>query len=806
MICLSGQFIYLNITSVTIFSPFAYNAGKAHDESMIGQLISHYKIIQKLGQGGLGEVFLAEDTILNRRVALKFLAKTDDETAHHQIIAEARSAALIDHPYACKVFEAGQVEGKSFIVMEYVEGGTLAEKIKAGKIRFQDAMKIAIEMSEALADAHGKGIVHCDLKPANVMIARSGHVKLMDFGLARLVTGRNTSGNQDETEQMTISGVNIVGTPAYMSPENARGDNLDARTDVFAFGIMLFEMLAGFHPFRRKTPQATIAAILHEEPPRIEEFVHTLSPELAQTLRRALAKDPDDRYPTARELWADLTQSNPEDFQPNISTDRLDSANPSDGKPLPAIAILPFTDFSPDSTEEYLCFGLAEDLITTLGKLDGLKVASRTASFRYKSVDADVQEIGTALKVTSLLEGSVQKAGDRMRIVVKLVDVSTGFPVWSEKFDRKMDDVFEVQDEISHAIVEKLRVTLTLPSYAKLHREPRNVRAYEFYLKGRFRWNKRTEENLKLSIEQFELALQEDPNYDLAYCGIADAYITLSLYGALPPIEALPLARDAADRALEISPDMPEALTARACVRAIFDWDWKVAAQEFEAAIRLNPKNAQARLWYAINCLAPIGEIDRAKSELVRAAEIEPVSLPIGTALGILSFFQRNYDDAMTQFRAVLSLDNTFYLAHYFLGLTYAELCLYEESQRELEAAAELAPGSPETEAALGYKGALARRWSDAQYAMESLTRRGKQRYVSPVLLAQLSSASNAYDAALANLEAAYQLRSTDLIWINLHPAFEGIRSDTRFLDLTYKIGLVKTEQSIHQNLTSRSL
>src|SRR5215471_5749438 len=353
------------------------------EETMIGKVISHYRIIEKIGQGGLGEVFLAEDTILTRRVAMKFLSRSDDSQAHEQIIAEARSAAMIDHPYTCKVFEAGQSEGKSFIVMEYVEGETLSHRLKAGRLPFAEAMKIAGEVTEALADAHDKAIVHCDLKPANVMIARTGHVKLMDFGLARIV--RHTKETEDPTEEITSSGITVAGTPAYMPPEQARGDNLDPRTDVFACGIILFEMVAGVHPFRRKTPQATIAAILHEDPPSLEQLVPSISPTLADIIYRCIAKEPDDRYATARELWTDLVTGRRRESPDNdTQTDIIAPFRFSDADKVPAVAILPFTDFSPEKDLEYLCHGLAEELIIALDSVDGLNVASRTASFRYK--------------------------------------------------------------------------------------------------------------------------------------------------------------------------------------------------------------------------------------------------------------------------------------------------------------------------------------------------------------------------------------------------------------------------------------
>lgn len=740
--------------------------------------ISHYRIIEKIGQGGLGEVFVAEDTILRRKVALKFLTMAENREARQQILAEARSAASIDHPYACKVFEAAEADGRSFIVMEFLEGQTLAERLKSGPVPLAEALKIATEISECLASAHEKQIIHCDLKPANVMITKSGHVKLMDFGLAR--RARKAADGDAQPTAVVTQGL-VMGTPAYMPPEQARGDKLDTRADVFSFGIVLFEMLTGTNPYMRATGPDSLSAILTEEVPRIEKYMPSVPPRIANVMKRSLAKLQADRYGSARELWIDLV----------ATAETKQAAAPA--AVTAAIAILPFTDFSPEKNQDYLCQGLAEELITALGTLSQLRVTSRTSSFKYKDSDLDLSEIGRALKVTSILEGSVQKSGDRVRISVKLVDVETGFPAWSERYDRKLDDIFEIQDEISLAIVEKLKVTFapgegdqTTVAAAR----PVNVRAYEFYLKGRYFWNKRTEENLKQSIAQFEAALQEDPDYALALAGLADAYVTLGLYGAVRPVDVLPDAINAAERALKLNPKLPEALISRACLRAVFDWEWKRADEEFQQAIQLDPKNAQARQWYAMSCLLPQGQFDRGRQELQAAAELEPLSLAIGTSLGVLEFFERNYDGAIARFRAVLELDEGFYLAHYFLGQSYIEKKEFEEAIRELEFAVTLSRRSSESLAMLGCAQALAGRMKETMQVMQELLQGSTERYVSPMLTAQLNVALQDDRSAVENCEAALRQRSTDLVWLNVRPSFESLRQYSRVVDVLRKIGL----------------
>jgi eukaryotic-like serine/threonine-protein kinase len=737
-----------------------------------GKLITHYRVVEKIGRGGWGEVFLAQDVVLGRRVALKFLATA--ENAHRQILAEARSAASLDHPYICKVFETGEYEGKPFIAMEFLEGQTLSQLLKSGPVPLSQALNIAIEICEALAEAHSKGMIHCDLKPSNIMITRSGHVKLMDFGLAR--SGPRAEGLGDDATRTMVPRSQIEGTPSYMAPEQARGQQLDARTDIFAFGIVLFEMVSGTNPFRGATRADTTAAILHQAPPEIAAPAR-----LKEILRRALAKDPVERYDSAGALASDL------------------AAFRKSGDPAPtekrraaptAIAILPFQDLSPQRDQGYFCDGLAEELILALGRIERLRVVARGAAFRYRDAEIGLKEIGRALNANTILEGSVRKAGERVRIVVHLVDVESGYPIWSERYDRTLDDIFEIQEDISRAIAEKLRVTLAPGSDRFVLTGPENIQAYEFYLKGRYFWNKRTEESLKLSIEQFERALGEDPDYALAYAGIADAWVTLSLYGAVRPMEALPMARSAADRALNLKPELPQALTSRASIRAIFDWDWRAATREFETAIGLDARYAQGRHWFAMNCLAPRGLFARAREELKAAWELEPVSLAIATSLGALDFFAGDQDAALQRLRAVLDLDDGFYLAHYFLGQVYSEKQMHEEALAELERALQ-ASRSSESVAALGYARALAGHRAEALASLQELTARAVAAYVSPVLMAKVQVGLDDFDGAIANLEQAYQLRSTDLIWLGVRPAFRKIRSHDRVVEILTGAGLL---------------
>jgi len=746
---------------------------------LIGRNVSHYRVLEQIGRGGMGEVLLAEDSILGRRVALKFLTAAGDSQERNRILAEARAAASIDHPCVCKIFETCESEGRCFIVMEFVEGETLAKSLLSGPIPYAKALAIMTEIAEALAEAHGKGMVHCDLKPSNIMIARSGHVKLMDFGLARQFRPLRLGPDDETLAVVSLAG----GTIAYMSPEQAIGEPADAPVDVFAFGIVLYEVLTGAHPFKKSTPAATFAAILREEPPKIEQYLPGAHPALGQILKRALAKQAKERYASAEELVPDLIALRDNGRGLSLAS----ASNPAP----PVIAILPFKDMSQHGDQEYFCDGLAEELIVVLGTLDQLKVVSRSAAFRYRAGDLSLQEIGQALGATTLLEGSVRKAGDRLRIVVNLVDIENGCPVWSQRYDRQLDDIFEIQDEISRAVAEKLKVTFAAPpAAAQFPGTTQNIRAYEFYLRGRHFWNKRSEQNLKLSIDQFQRAIDEDPQYAHAYAGLADAWVTLAVYGAIRPSDAIPLARAAADRALALDPLLPEALAARACIAAIFDWNWNSAEREFEFLIRQHPRFARARQWFAMNCLAPRGLYARAAEELRIAAELEPVSLAISSSVALLDLFDGKYDDAIARLRSVLELDDSFYLAHYFLGQAYSEVRLHEDAIRELERAAAMSGRSSESLAALGCAQASAGRRDESLAILRELTERQATAYVSAVLIAQVQTGLQQFEDAAANLQRAFSDRSVDLVWLGVRPAFQSIGSHERVAAILNRVGL----------------
>ncbi|MGB6865343.1 MAG: protein kinase, partial [Candidatus Aminicenantaceae bacterium] len=505
--------------------------------------ISHYKILEKIGEGGMGVVYKAEDMKLRRTVALKFLPAelTRDEEAKERFVQEAQAAAAIDHPNICIIYEINESEGKTFISMAYIKGQSLKEKIASGPVELEEVLDIAIHTAEGLKEAHENGIVHRDIKPANIMLTKKGQVKIMDFGLAKLSWG------VDLTKTATI-----MGTVAYMSPEQASGEKADQRTDIWSLGCVLYEMLAGQRPFKGTHDQAAIYSIMNEEPEPVSSLRKDIPVGFEMILHACLQKDPRNRYRDMEALLSDLRSIDLEDKTQILTAVRaLDEP--------PSIAVLPFVNMSADPENEYFSDGLSEAIINSLTKIKGFKVVARTSAFSFKGKDVDIRDIGKQLDVNKVLEGSVQKAGNRLRITAQLINVSDGYHLWSERFDRNMDDVFAIQDEISLAIVDNLKLNLLKGEKTKLiKRYTNDSEAYSFYLKGRYFYNKRTEEDMKRSVEYFERALEKDPKFALPYAGLADAYATFGFYHWWPFEEARSKSKEFVLKGLEVDDTVGE--------------------------------------------------------------------------------------------------------------------------------------------------------------------------------------------------------------------------------------------------------
>jgi len=568
---------------------------------------SRYKLIEKLGEGGMGIVYKAEDTKLKRTVALKYLRPEslagDDQL--DRFLREAQAAAALDHPNICTVYEIDDEDDKVFISMAFLEGTSLARRVRSGALPLDEALDYAIQIAKGLEAAHRHGVVHRDVKSANVMITTDGHAKIMDFGLA-LVGGRG---------QETTTSV-LAGTVAYMSPEQARCEKIDHRTDIWSLGVCLYEMIAGRLPFDGDYDHALIYNIMNESPKPLPVVRPGVPAELDHVVSTALAKSPEDRYQLMAEMIADLKA-----IRAAFQYGTLNGVSPK-ARPKPSIAVLPFANMSTDMEQEYFCDGIAEDLINYLTHVGGLRVAARTSSFSFKGKQADIREIGRKLGVDMLLEGSVRKAGKRLRITAQLINVSDGYHVWSERYDRDLEDIFAIQDEISKKIVEALKLELSEKEKRALEKAAtRDIEAYDLYLRGRRFFYHVRRKSYAFAREMFSKAIKKDPNYALAYAGMADCYSFLYKYHASDE-ENLQKAMEASRKALDLDPELAEAHAARGLAVSLSK-RFEEAEREFEKAIELNPKLYEAYYFYARNCYVQ-GQLEKAAQLYEQAALVNP--------------------------------------------------------------------------------------------------------------------------------------------------------------------------------------
>ncbi len=741
---------------------------------MIGQTVSHYKILEKIGEGGMSVVYKAQDTMLGRFVALKFPSEQilADEAKKTRFFREAKAAAALDHPNICILHEIGQAQGKTFISMAYIDGQSLYEKIKSGPLNLDEAVDIAIQAAQGLYEAHEKGIVHRDIKTGNIMVTAKGDVKIMDFGIAKLESGT--------TETRLTSHGAIMGTVDYMSPEQARGEPVDYRTDVWSLGVVMYEMLTGVLPFKGGTAQAVIHAILYEEPEKLRNLRREIPPPLEQIVLMSMQKEPANRHENLGVLISRLRA---------IRRDYLTSSTPY--KKSPSIAVLPFTDMSPEKDQEYFGDGMAEELINALTHVGDLHVIARTSAFAYKGKSVTVAEIGRDLNVETILEGSVRKAGNRLRITAQLVDTTSGHHLWSQRYDHQMDDVFAIQDDITSAIVDELKPKLLGQEKAKLaKRQTVELTAYHLYLKGRFFWNKRGAQNLEKAIEYFEKAIEEDLNYAAAYAGLASSYMLIPIYSSVPPAEYARKARENALKALEINDYLAEAHASMGFIKMWFEWDCDGADTHFKRASELNPGYANAPHWRSQSFLFR-GCFNEAVKEMERAFELDPVSAVINKDLATTYFCTGQLDRTVEFSNKALEIDPAMFLAHYHIGLVYLAKSMYEEALGEFQNENQLKPDTPGISNALivftymqmGEK-ELARKFLD------QIIEQSKRLYIPPTFLASLYFAIGDKDKGFEFLNKAYDQQDCWLVVLKLGPVYETVRSDPRYIEMLKKINL----------------
>ncbi|UCC11818.1 MAG: protein kinase [candidate division WOR-3 bacterium] len=744
---------------------------------MIGMTISHYKILEELGGGGMGIVYKAEDIRLKRNVALKFLPQdlTRDKTAKQRFIKEAQTASSLDHPNICNIHEIDETEeGQLFICMACYEGETLKKIIEKGQMEIDRIIDIAMQLAHGLEKAHSQEIIHRDIKPANIFITNDGQAKILDFGLAKLV-GKSS---------LTKTGT-ATGTVAYMSPEQASGEEVNYQTDIWSLGVVLYEMTSGHQPFKGETWEAVVYAILNTKPPQIR-LARPEAPEALQIItKRMLQKNPSQRYKNVDELLKDLKAVK------NKTT--LAAASTTDKeRPSASIAVLPFLDMSPGKDQEYFCDGMAEELINSLTHIKDLRVVARTSAFSFKGKNLDIRDIGRKLNVDTVLEGSVRKAGNRLRITTQLIEVFEGYHLWSEKYDLVMNDVFAIQDEITLSIVDKLRVQLLgSEKEAILKRYTENLEAYNFYLKGRFFTDKMTADGLRTAINYFKQAIDQDASYALAHTGLADGYGLLGFYDYMHPKEALARARMAASKALEIDPALAEAHNSRGFVRLFYDWDWHAAEKDFKKAIELNPHYTPAHTWYAFY-FAATGNLDKAIREDKTALELDPLSITANVTLGTLYLRANQLEQARVSFLKALEMDPNLVKTHSTLGQTYILESKYDKGLAEHEKAVNLSKRHPWNLAGLGWAYARAGRKKEALELITELESRRKTEYIRPYYFAKIYAGMAEKDHAFYWLDQAFEEHDMSLVHILSDETMSTLRSDPRFNQLVKKMGLGK--------------
>src|SRR5579862_5579797 len=788
---------------------------------MIGQTISHYRIVEQLGAGGMGVVFKAQDNRLERAVALKFLPEklAQSPQALDRFRREARAASALNHPGICTIYDIGEQDGHAFIAMEFIDGETLRAHIHGKPLPLDELLELGVEIAEALDAAHAEGIIHRDIKPANIFVTKRGRAKVLDFGLAKLVPKGITTGADSEADQSdsnSIVGI-ISGTPSYMSPEQVRGDGLDSRTDIFSLGLVLYEMATGRQAFGGGTGGMIIEAVLTRPPASVRSINPAIPPRLEEIIDKALHKDRDQRYQRVSELSAELrhlkreldsgSRSASEISQSAISnagslspTGEHPSRTSTDdtralrarrlSKTIDSLAVLPFDNASRDPEYEYLSDGITASLINILATVPKLRVMAQSTVFRFKGRVIDPQATGRDLNVRAVLTGRVIQSGGSLRIGAELVDVPTGSRLWGAQYDRKSGDIFAIQDDISNEISEKLKLQLTHAQKKKLTRhQTEDPEAYRIYLKGRHHWNRWTEEGFYKAIEHFQQAIDKDPAYALAHAGVADSYVLLGWNSYLPPKDAFPKAKAAATAALQFDPDLGEAHTPLAAVLWLHDWMWTEAQEEFRHSLALNPSYPTANHWHA-EFVMTMGQQSEAIGKMKESQDLDPLSLIINVAIGWAYYMGRRYNEALEQLLRTIELDPHYPVTHWILGLLYRITGRFDSAIIAGEQGVNMSGGSPVMRAALAQTYGMSGRAKEAQHLLDDLKKLATERYVASYFFAGIHIGLGEHDRAIECLEKSYEEHSHWLLYLHLDPSMDALRDHARFQDLLRRIGL----------------
>jgi serine/threonine protein kinase/Flp pilus assembly protein TadD len=730
-----------------------------------------YQIIEELGKGGMGRVYKVLDTKINEKIAIKLIKPeiAKDKKTIERFSNELRLTRKIRHKNVCGMFDLGEEKGTHYITMEFIPGEDLRSSIRRfGQLPIRKSISIAAQICEGLAEAHRLGVVHRDLKSSNIMIDKEGNVRIMDFGIARSI----------EAKGITGAGV-MIGTPEYMSPEQVEGKEVDQRSDIYSLGVILYEMVTGRVPFEGETALSIAMKQKTEKPMDPRLLNHLLPDDLSQIIMKCLEKDRKNRYKNTEELLSEI-----------IKIEKSQKVGKEKDLTKPSIAVLPFRDMSPQKDQDYFCEGMAEELINALTKIEGLHVAARTSAFQFKGKDLNVRKIGEDLGVKTVLEGSVRKAGDRLRITAQLINISDGYHLWSEKYDRDMEDIFAIQDEISLSIVDSLKLKLLKKEKAQLiKRYTEDQEAYSLYLKGRYFWNRRYEGGLQKGIEYFQKAIEKDASLAPAYAGIADCYCVMGIYNWIPPKEAYPKAKAATLKALEIDNTLSEAHASLGWIKMFYDWDWAAAEKAFQRAIELNPNYATAHEWYAM-FLAPMARFDEAISELKKAQELDPLSLIIQAMGGYVYSFAGLSDKAIESCHKTIEMDPNFMLTYFYLGNAYIWNSKWKEAISAFQKLAALSGEGPLALGFLGFSYGMDGQKAEAQKILDRLNRQSEDKDAFPFFKSLVHIGLGDKARALDWLEKAFDEKESMIACIKVWPPFDTLRQESRFDALLKKLRL----------------
>jgi serine/threonine-protein kinase len=796
--------------------------GKQDGRSLLGTNLGSYQILSLLGAGGMGEVYRSRDIRLDRDVALKVLPAglLADEAARRRFRKEALALAKLNNPHIAVIYDVGEEAGVDYLVMECVPGQSLAEKLKSGALPGKEVASLGAQIAEALEEAHEHGVIHRDLKPGNIMVTPKGQAKVLDFGLAKLLRPMSDAMATESFSETQ----GVVGTLPYMAPEQLTGEPVDARTDLYALGAVLFEMAVGRRPFQEDSAPRLTDAILHQPPVSPRALSPRVSPELERIILKCLEKEPENRYQSAKEVQVDLRRLSTPATIPVPAKAQLWWRNrkaigiaaialitilvvagllyrfAGRSGAIDSVAVLPFVNASADPNTEYLSDGITESLIDSLSQVPNLAVMSRNSVFRYKGRETDAQAAGQALKVQAVLTGTVVQRGDSLSISAELIEVRNNRHLWGEQYNRKLLDILTVQEEISTEISEKLRFELTGEEKKRLtKRYTENVEAYQLYLQGRYYWNKKTPAGFNSGIEYFQKAIKADPNYAPAYAALANLYCNLANYNfaLMPPKEAWANAKVAAGKALQIDDALASAHASLAIVAYQWEWDWSNAEKEFKRALELDPSStstyepspSSTYHWYS-HYLMTMGRTQESFRAGRRALQLDPVDLAINAHQGWYYLWTRQYDQAIEPLQKTIEMDPSFPVGQWYLGLAYEQKGAFQDAIAQFQNCVRITAGRASMVALLGHAYAAANQRSEARAILQQLSALSKQEYVPSYPVAVIYAALDEKEEALAWLERAYDERDSWMDYLGLDPRLDGLRSDPRFADLLRRMNL----------------